>query len=166
MQRVPMTPAGLSKLQAELKHLKTVERPQNVRDIETAREHGDLKENAEYHAAKEKQAHIAAMMRHVEDMIARAEVIDPAKLSGNKIVFGATVALYDLDEEKDITYCIVGAPEADSKRGYISIESPIARALIGKYPEEEVIVQTPSGERTFEVVEVKFQKINFEESAA
>lgn len=161
MQRVPMTPRGLEKLQAELRHLKHVERPQNVRDIETAREHGDLKENAEYHAAKEKQGQIAATIRHVEDQIARAEVIDPTKLSGNRIVFGATIKLYDLDEDQEITYSIVGPPEADSKRGLISIESPIARAMIGKHPEDEVVVQTPRGERSFEVLEVAFNAIDF-----
>lgn len=161
MQRIPMTPRGLDKLQAELRQLKTVERPQNVRDIEAALEHGDLKENAEYHAAKERQAYIAAQIRHVEDRIARAEVIDPTKLSGDKIVFGATVKLFDLDEDEEVTYTIVGPPEADSKFKLISIESPIARALIGKRVDDEVVVQTPRGERTFEVMNIEFTKINF-----
>lgn len=157
MERIPMTPQGLEKLRAELQHIRKVERPQNVRDIETAREHGDLKENAEYHAAKERQGQLDAQMRHIEDQIARAEVIDPAKISSDKVVFGATVKLFDLDDEKEITYTIVGPPEADIKKNRISIKSPLARALVGKFAEEEVVVPAPRGERNLEILSIEYK---------
>jgi len=159
MERIPMTPLGWEKLRAELQHIKKVERPQNVRDIETAREHGDLKENAEYHAAKERQGQLEAQMRHLEDQIARAEIIDPAKIDSDKIVFGATVKLYDLDDDKEIIYTIVGPPEADIKKNRISIKSPLARALVGKFVEDEVIVPAPRGERNLEVMSIEYKAL-------
>ncbi len=157
MQRVPMTPEGLEKLRAKLKHLKEVEHPKVVREIETARAHGDLSENAEYHAAKEKQGLIMATIRDLESKISRAEVIDPRKLSGTRVVFGATVELYDVDRDVDITYRIVGDDEADVREGRIGISSPIARALIGKEEGDEVKVRTPGGVRCLEVVAVRFE---------
>lgn len=160
MERIPMTQQGWEKLRSELQHIKKVERPQNVLDIETAREHGDLKENAEYHAAKERQGQLEAQMRHLEDQIARAEVIDPAKIKSNKIVFGATVQVFDLDDEKELTYIIVGPPEADIKQNKISIKSPLARALVGKVVQDEVVVPTPKGERNLEILSIKYTAID------
>jgi transcription elongation factor GreA len=154
---IPMTPSGLRKLKAELKHLQTVERPKISKEIEVARAHGDLRENAEYHAAKEKQGHIEGRIIDISDWIARAEVIDISKLSGDKIVFGATVVLVDQETEKSMTYRIVGEPEADLKKRYISITSPVARAVIGKRVGDVATVQSPGGPREFEVQQVKFE---------
>jgi len=156
MDRVPMTSSGLDKLKEELKRLKTVDRPQNVRDIEEARAHGDLSENAEYHAAKERQSHIAGRIAQVEDWIARAEVIDVSKLSGEKVVFGATVTLADVESDKKVTYRIVGEVEADLKRGLISVTSPIARGMIGREVGDSVKIQAPGGGREYEISDVKF----------
>jgi transcription elongation factor GreA len=156
VQRVPITAAGLKKLQEELKRFKEVERPKNVRDIEEARGHGDLSENAEYHAAKERQAFISGSMRDLEDKIGRAEVIDPTRLSGTKIMFGATVTLLEVEKEEEVRYQIVGEDEADLSRGLISVTSPIGRALIGKEPGDEVQVRAPAGKRIYEVVDVEF----------
>ncbi len=156
MDRYPMTPAGLKKLEAELKHLREVVRPENVRAIETAREHGDLSENAEYKAAKEQQSLIAGRMEYVEDRIARANVIDITKLSGDRVVFGAVVTIEDLDSEEEKKYRILGDDEADIDQNIISISSPIARGLIGKEVGDEVAIATPSGRRKFEVVDVEF----------
>ncbi len=157
MDKIPITPEGYEKLKAELHRIKTVDRRQNIRDIEEAREHGDLSENAEYQYAKEKQAQIAGQIQRLEDTIARAEVIDPRKLSGNKVVFGATVVVYDQDTDEEITYKIVGPYEADSKLGLISVFSPLARALIGKEVDDEVIVNTPKGERYLDIISLKFE---------
>ena len=154
---VPMTPAGHVKMRDELDRLKKVERMKNVRDIEEARGHGDLSENAEYHAAKEKQAHIAARMAELEDKLSRAQIIDPAKLGGDRVKFGATVKLSNVDTGDLATYQIVGADEADADRGTISITSPIARALIGREPGDEVKVRAPGGERTYEILDVEFK---------
>ena len=143
-------------MQAELKQLKEVDRPQNSRDIEEARGHGDLSENAEYHAAKEQQAFIAGNIRILEDRLARVEVIDPTKLSGSRVVFAATVTLFDLDKEEEVKYQIVGENEADLAEGTISIGSPVARALIGKEIGDEAIVRAPGGDREYEVVDVEF----------
>ena len=143
-------------MQAELKQLKEVDRPQNSRDIEEARGHGDLSENAEYHAAKEQQAFIAGNIRILEDRLARVEVIDPTKLSGSRVVFAATVTLFDLDKEEEVKYQIVGENEADLAEGKISIGSPVARALIGKEIGDEAIVRAPGGDREYEVVDVEF----------
>ena len=152
-----MTPEGKKKLEGRLKILKSVERPQNVRDIETARAHGDLSENADYSAAKEKQAHLAMEMREIEDKLARAEVIDPSKLNHDKIAFGATVTLIDVTINEKVTYQLVGPDESDIKTGKISIVSPIARALIGKAEGDVVLVKTPKGEKEYEIVTIKFQ---------
>jgi len=153
---VPITPEGFKKLKKELKYLKEVERPQNVRDIEEAREHGDLSENAEYHAAKEKQGLIEARMNEIEDKISRAEVIDPAKIKSDRISFGARVSLENLDTGEEVQYRIVGADEADLDRGTISIESPLARALIRREPGDEVKVRTPGGMREFEIIDFDY----------
>lgn len=156
-QHAPMTPEGYRKLQEELKRLKSVERPKNVQDIETARAHGDLRENAEYHAAKERQSHIAGRIAHLEDRIARAQVIDPASITHEKVVFGATVRLSDVDSGDEIVYRIVGEHESDVKNGKISIESPIAKSMIGKEANDVIKVVTPRGSREFEILEIKYQ---------
>jgi transcription elongation factor GreA len=153
---VPMTNKGYQFLLEELKRLKTVERPRNIRDIEEARSHGDLSENAEFHAAKEKQSLLDFQIRETEDKIARAQVIDIAKLSGDKVLFGATVALTDGDTGDKMVYQIVGDHEAEPKNGKISVSSPIARALIGKSEGDEVQVRTPTGVRTFDILSVDF----------
>jgi transcription elongation factor GreA len=154
---IPMTPAGHAKMKEELDRLKKVERPKNVRDIEEARGHGDLSENAEYHAAKERQGHIATRMAELEDRLSRAQIIDPTKLSGDRVKFGATVKLSNVDTGDEVTYQIVGADEADADKGTISITSPIARALIGREPGDEVKVRAPGGERAYEILDVEFK---------
>lgn len=154
--RIPITPRGLSALREELKHLKEVERPRNVQDIEEARAHGDLRENAEYHAAKEKQGFIEARLRELEGTIALSEVIDPGKLSGSKVVFGATVHLTDPNTEEDVTYTIVGDSESDIKQGKIAISAPLARALIGREEGDAVTLRTAKGNREYEIVKVEF----------
>jgi transcription elongation factor GreA len=153
---VPMTNKGYQFLMEELKRLKSVERPRNVREIEEAREHGDLSENAEFHAAKDRQSLLDLQIREIEDKIARAQIIDISKLSGEKVVFGATVALADGDTGDKVVYQIVGDHEAEPKNGKISISSPIARALIGKNEGEEVQVRTPTGVRTFDILSVDY----------
>jgi transcription elongation factor GreA len=153
---VPMTNKGYQFLLEELKRLKTVERPRNIRDIEEARSHGDLSENAEFHAAKEKQSLLDFQIRETEDKIARAQVIDITKLSGEKVVFGATVSLADGDTGDKVVYQIVGDHEAEPKNGKISISSPIARALIGKSEGDEVQVRTPTGVRKFDILSVDY----------
>ena len=154
--RVPMTPRGKKMLEEKLKHLKSVERPKNILDIETARAHGDLSENAEYSAAKEKQGQIHAMIQVIEYHLGAAHVIDPATIESDKIVFGATVTLLNLDTDEKVTYTIVGKHEAKIEEGSVSIESPIARALIGKTEGDEARVQTPKGIREFEIIDVKY----------
>jgi len=156
MSSVPMTKSGLEKLKEELKKLKTIDRPQNVKDIEEARAHGDLSENAEYHAAKERQSHIAGRIAQVEDWMARAEVIDVSKIAGEKVVFGATVTLADVETDKKVTYRIVGELEADLKKGLISVTSPISRGMIGREVGDMVNIQAPGGVREYEITEVKF----------
>ncbi|MBM4380063.1 MAG: transcription elongation factor GreA [Deltaproteobacteria bacterium] len=153
---IPMTPAGLKRLKEELKQLQTVERGKISREIEVARAHGDLRENAEYHAAKEKQSHIEGRILDINDWIARAEVIDPSKMKGDKVVFGATVALQDLESEKEVTYTIVGELEADIKKRLIAITSPVARALVGKEVGDVVTVQSPGGPREYELLSISF----------
>lgn len=152
-----MTAEGHAALDAELKHLKSVERPAVIAAISEAREHGDLSENAEYHAAKEKQSFIEGRVAELEDKLARAEVIDVTKLKGDKIVFGATVTLTDVDTEKQATYRIVGEDEADISKGKVSITSPIARALIGKAVGDEAEVAAPGGARVYEIEAVEFK---------
>jgi len=153
--KVPMLAEGHRKLNEQVRHLKTVERPAVVDAIEQARAHGDLSENAEYHAAKERQGQIEAMIADIEDQLSRAMVIDPTTLSGDKVVFGATVTLIDEDEKK-VKYQLVGQVEADAKDGRISYNSPLGRALIGRQVGEEVEVSTPSGDRYYEIKKVEF----------
>lgn len=154
MERVPMLAEGYEKLTADLKALRQ-ERPQIVDAIEEARAHGDLSENAEYHAAKERQGQVEAQISDLEDRVSRAQIIDPATLSGNRIIFGATVTVLD-DSDKPQRYQIVGQTEADAKQGRISYDSPMGRALIGKQVGEEVEVTVPSGERFYLVKKIEF----------
>src|SRR4051812_29846313 len=154
--RFPMTPRGQKLLRDELKRLREVERPKNVQDIEEARAHGDLRENAEYHAAKEKQGFIEGRSREIEAMLAQADVIDPTKLSGTRVVFGATVKLSDTDTGEEVTYSIVGDQEADIKAGRIAISAPLARAMIGKDEGETVTLRTAKGTREYQISSVKF----------
>lgn len=156
MEKIPLTRAGFDKLDAELKQLKTVDRPAIIRAIAEAREHGDLSENAEYHSAKEKQSFIEGRVKELEGAISLAEVIDPAKLSG-AIKFGATVTLVDEDTDEEKTYQIVGEYEADIENGRLNIKSPIARALIGKEEGDSVSVRTPGGEKAYEVLEIVYK---------
>ena len=158
--RIPITASGLRRLKEELKQLQTVERGKISKEIEVARAHGDLRENAEYHAAKEKQSHIEGRILSLNDSIARAEVIDVSKLSGERVVFGATVKLVDVESDKEATYTLVGELEADIKRRLISVTSPLARGLIGKAVGDLVTVQSPGGAREYEVVEVLFVELD------
>jgi transcription elongation factor GreA len=157
MDKVPMTVKGAETLRLKVKQLKEVERPQVTRDIEIARAHGDLSENAEYHAAREKQGWIEAQIRDYESRLSVAEIIDPSKLSGDRVLFGATVTLLDLDSENEITYQIVGTDEAEPKEGRISVTSPLGRALIGKETGDEVAVQAPGGQRAYSIEDVRFE---------
>jgi transcription elongation factor GreA len=154
--KVPMTPEGHVRLREELKRLREVEAPQVVKDIGVAREHGDLSENAEYHAAKDRQGMIVARITFIEQTLSRAEVIDPSKLSGNKIQFGARVKLINTDTDKEESFQIVGPEEADIKVGRISVASPLARGLLGREVGDEVKLQMPAGPRTYEVLEITF----------
>jgi transcription elongation factor GreA len=151
-----MTPAGAEKLRRELGRLKE-ERPKISREIGIARDHGDLSENAEYHAAKERQGMVEAQIKDIEDKLSRAEVIDPTKLSGTKVRFGASVTLLNTDTDDEVTYQIVGADEANIDEGTISVSAPLARALIGKEVGDEIKVKLPGGERNYEVVGVEFK---------
>ena len=155
VDKLPMLAEGYEKLQNDVRHLKTVERPSIIDAIEEARGHGDLSENAEYHAAKERQGQIEAMIADIEDRLSRAMVIDPTTLSGDKIVFGATVTLID-EDDKEVRYQLVGQTEADAKVGRISYSSPLGRALIGRQLGDEVEVTTPAGERYYEVAKIEF----------
>ncbi|MEL6244612.1 MAG: transcription elongation factor GreA [Pseudomonadota bacterium] len=157
MQRIPMTAEGHSSLDAELKNLKSVERPAIIAAIAEAREHGDLSENAEYHAAKEKQSFIEGRVAELEDKLARAEIIDTSKISGDKVVFGATVTIIDVDTEKESTYRIVGEDEANIELGKVSITSPIARALIGKSEGDEAEVAAPGGAKAYEIAKLEYK---------
>lgn len=151
-----MTPFGAQKLREELARLKE-ERPKISREIGIAREHGDLKENAEYHAAKDRQGMVEAQIKDIEDKLARAEVIDPTKLSGDRVRFGATVTVTNLDTDEEIAYQIVGADEADINVGKISVSAPLARALIGKSVGDEVVVSLPAGKRRYEIADIAFK---------
>ncbi|HEX9243024.1 MAG TPA: transcription elongation factor GreA [Anaeromyxobacter sp.] len=155
-ERVPMTPGGLTRLKQELKRLKNVERPKIVKEIAEARSHGDLSENAEYHAAKEKQSHVEGRIQQVDHWIASAEVIDISKHAGDRVVFGATVTLEEAESGDEVTYRIVGELEADLKLGRISVTSPIARALIGKEEGDTAVVQSPGGKKEYEVKAIAF----------
>ena len=156
MERIPMTAGGFKALEDEVNHLKTVERPSIIRMIAEARAHGDLSENAEYHAAKERQAFVEGRVMELEDKIGRADVIDVSKLSGTTIKFGATVTLVDEDTDAEMKFQIVGDLESDAKKGRISISSPIARALIGKTKGDTVEVAAPGGAKSYEVLKVQF----------
>jgi transcription elongation factor GreA len=157
MKKVPLTVRGAEQLRGELKQLKSEARPKIIEAIAVAREHGDLRENAEYHAAREQQGLIEARIRDIEAKLAHAEIIDVTSVHANgQIVFGATIALIDDDTGDEITYQIVGEDEADIKAGLISISSPIARALIGKEPGDVVTVQAPRGEKNYEILEVSY----------
>ncbi len=155
VEKVPMTIAGHQRLEEELKHLKHTERPAVIKAIEEARAHGDLSENAEYHAAKEQQGMIEGRIQQIEDSLSRAEVIDPKDLSGSKVVFASTVTIAD-EDDKESTYQIVGVDEVDVAAGKISYSSPIGHALIGRNLGDEVEVKTPSGETYYEIVKVEF----------
>lgn len=157
MDKVPMTAEGFAALEAEIKHLKAVERPRIIKAIAEARTHGDLAENAEYHAAKEQQGITEARVTDLEDKLSRADIIDVSKLKGDRVMFGATVTLLDEDTEEKVKYRIVGELEANVKQGKISITSPIARALLGKRKRDVVEVSTPGGGKSYEVLRVSFK---------
>jgi len=159
MDRYPMTPEGHEALAQELKHLTSVERPRISKEIGVAREHGDLRENAEYHAAKEKQGQIEARIAHLEGMLSRAEVIDASLLSGGKVKFGAWVKVEDAESGEMKTFRIVGAEEADVNQGKISVTSPVARALINHEVGDEVKVKAPGGTRTYEIAEISWKQL-------
>jgi transcription elongation factor GreA len=155
MEKIPLTRAGFEKLEAELRHFKSVERPAIIQAIAEARAHGDLSENAEYHSAKEKQSFIEGRIKELEGVISLADVIDPTKLSGT-IKFGATVEIVDEDTDEEKTYQIVGEYEADIENGRLNIKSPLARALIGKDEGDSIEVRTPGGDRGYEILKVSY----------
>ena len=156
LQKFPMTASGLQRLEEELRHLKSVERPAIIRAIAEARSHGDLSENAEYHAARERQSFIEGRVMELEEIVSAAEVIDPTTLSGDQIKFGAHITLVDEETEKETKYQIVGVHEADVKAQRLSISSPLAKALIGKKAGDTISVPAPGGDRTYEVLEVRY----------
>lgn len=156
MDKLPITRSGFQALEQELTRLKSAERPAIIRAIAEAREHGDLSENAEYHAAREKQGFIEGRIKELESILSRSEVIDPAKLSGS-VKFGATVELIDEDTEEERSYQIVGEAEADIERGLLNMRSPLARALIGKEEGDSVEVNTPGGQRSYEIVAIRYE---------
>ena len=158
----PMTLFGYEKLQAEVRDLKQVKRPQVVKDIETALEHGDLKENAEYHAAKEMQRIIDGRLQDLADVLGNSRIVDPSELEHAKISFGSTVVMTDMDTDEEVTYTIVGGCESNPDMGLISFGSPLARQLLGREEGDEVKVKLPGGEKEFEIEEVKYQEIVFE----
>lgn len=157
MEKVPMTAAGYGRLQEELKTLKTIERPAIIQAIAEARTHGDLSENAEYHAARERQSFIEGRIMELEDKISRAQIIDVSKLDGDVVKFGATVTLADEETDEESTYQIVGELESDIAAGLLSVASPLARAIIGKAVGDQVEVATPRGTRDYEIVSVEFK---------
>jgi transcription elongation factor GreA len=157
MDKVPMTASGHQAMLEEIKHLKAVERPRIIKAITEARAHGDLSENAEYHAAKDQQGWIEARVAELEDKVSRAEVIDVTKLSGDTVKFGAFVTLVDEDSEEQSVYQIVGEFEADVKKGKISVTSPIARAIIGKKKGDSVEVMTPGGGKSYEIIKIRYK---------
>jgi len=158
MSKVPLTARGAEKLRAELEELKKIKRPAVIQAIAEARAHGDLKENAEYHAAREQQGFIEGRIKELEGKLSHAQIIDPTTLNaGGKVVFGATVVLADADTDEEVTYQLVGDDEADIKSYRISISSPIARALVGKEEGDVAVVRAPGGEREYEIVEVRYE---------
>lgn len=156
MEHIPMTTTGAQFLRDELDHIRKERRPKVIEDIATARDHGDLSENAEYHAAKEEQSFIEGRLQQISDTLARAQIIDPSTLKSNKIVFGATVKLLDGNTEKEISYQIVGVDEANVEQLKISITSPIARALIGKEVDDIAVVHAPGGDREYEIMAINY----------
>jgi transcription elongation factor GreA len=155
-QRMPITKQGLAQMEEELKQLKSVARPEVIRAISQAREHGDLSENAEYHAARERQSFIEGRLAELEDKIARSEVIDVSALSGKTVKFGATVTIVDEDTDEELTYQLVGEVESDVKAGRLAVNSPLGRSLIGKSVGDSVDVATPKGDKSYEILKVKF----------
>ncbi|MBW2659707.1 MAG: transcription elongation factor GreA [Deltaproteobacteria bacterium] len=154
VQRIPMSKAGHLRLKEELQHLERVERGAVVKAIETAREHGDLKENAEYHAAKDRQGHIEGRILELKDKLSRAEVIDCSQVNTERVVFGVVAKLLDVDSEEEVTYQLLGPEEADVKNGSISVLSPLGKSMIGKEVGDEVIAKTPGGTREFELIDI------------
>ncbi|MDR0762606.1 MAG: transcription elongation factor GreA [Campylobacteraceae bacterium] len=163
MKKEPMTLYGFTKLKEELQNLTKVQRPQIVIEIDTARGHGDLKENAEYHAAREKQRFIEARIAEFSDILSRAQIIDPSTYQHDKVLFGSTVELENIDSAQSVVYTIVGAFESNVEKGLISISSPLAKHLIGKKKGDEVTVKLPKGEASYEVIDVYFKHIEFQE---
>jgi transcription elongation factor GreA len=153
----PITPSGLVQLRAELRKIIEVDRPKNIAEIEVALGHGDLKENAEYHAAKEMQGKLDGRMKYLKYRIGKAQVIDPGKIKTDKIIFGATVTLEDVDNETQVVYQLVGEDESDADDGRISITAPIARAMLGKFEGDAVIVRLPKGNREYEVLSIEYK---------
>ncbi|EQL56619.1 transcription elongation factor GreA [Helicobacter pylori FD535] len=164
MNKEPMSMHGYNKICAELKQLKEVERPNIVKEIDIARGHGDLKENAEYHAAKEKQRFIEARIVDLSEIVANAQVIDPSVLVHNKVSFGSTIKILNLDNDKEFSYTIVGSVESDPAKGLISFGSPIAKSLIGKSKGDAVSIQLPNGESDFEILDIYYKEICFDEN--
>lgn len=159
IERVPMTPAGQQKLKEELDHMKAVERPLILLELEAARAHGDLSENAEYHAAKERLGHVSGRIHDLENRLSKAEIINPATMKGqSKVMFGAHVTVLDVDEDIELTYQIVGDHESDISVNRISVNSPIARGLIGKTREAVVMIKTPKGVRELEIVNIEYRE--------
>ena len=156
MEKVPMTPTGFRQLEEELRRLRTIERPAVVRAIAEARAHGDLSENAEYHAARDRQSFIEGRVGELEDKLARAEVIDPTSVSGDRVMFGARVVLVDEDTEEEATYRIVGQDESDVAQGLLSVSSPLARAMIGKRVSDQIEVDAPGGARYYEILRIDY----------
>lgn len=157
MEKIPMTPGGFVTLEDELRRLRSTDRPEVIRAIAEAREHGDLSENAEYHAARERQSFIEGRITELEDIISRAQIIDITLLSGNVIRFGAIVTLADVDNDEESVYRIVGVHEADISQGRLSVHAPLARALIGKSIGDTVEVSTPGGSKSYEIIDVKYR---------
>lgn len=162
MEKEVMTNYGYEKLCAELKHLKEVERPENIKDIDIARSHGDLKENAEYHAAREKQRFLDQRINELGLMLGNAQIIDPKTLKHDKVSFGSSVKILNLDTDKEHIYTLVGSVESNPSKGLISISSPIAKALIGKSVGDEITIILPNGENEFEILEIFYKDIIFE----
>jgi len=158
----PMTKFGYEKVQAEITRLKMVDRPQTVKDIEEALEHGDLKENAEYHAAKEKQRLIDDRLIELSDLISNAQIVDPSSLAHNRVSFGSTVVLLDVESDQEVTYTIVGGCESNPDIGLISFNSPLSKQLLGKEEGDEIKVKLPGGVKEYEIEEIKYQEIVFE----
>ncbi len=161
MQKEPMTEYGYSKLTNELKNLKEFERPAVTKEIEIAREYGDLKENAEYHAAKERQVFIESRINELSDVLARAQVINPSSIAHERVSFGSTIKLIDMDSEEEFEYSIVGASESNPDIGLISYNSPLAKALIGKEEGDEIIAKLPAGDKSYEIIKIYYKEIKF-----